>query len=92
MTFPEISQLIGGVILALAGLPQLIRVIKTKETKGISVLTYIAIIVGNILMLVYAIELFRIGIGFVLITTVSLGIIIISGTLFSIMYYRRETS
>jgi len=46
---------IAGFLTSISQLPQVIRVIKTKETKSISLLTYIILFLGIVLWLIYGI-------------------------------------
>lgn len=90
MTAAEISQLLGGFILGFASLPQIIRLLITKNSEGISVLTYLMIVIGNICMLVYALELYNNGIGKVLLITTIIGLTMVTTTLGLILYYKRR--
>jgi len=46
---------IAGFLTSVSQLPQVIRVIKTKETKSISLWTYIILFLGIVLWLIYGI-------------------------------------
>ncbi len=52
-----IGAVIGGVIGITAYLPQFYHLIKVKDSTGISVLAWYAWLLGNILLLVYAIAI-----------------------------------
>jgi MtN3 and saliva related transmembrane protein len=45
---------LGAICLALSGLPQLIRCIKTKNVEGISIITLSLIFLGCFMLLIYA--------------------------------------
>ena len=50
----EIIGLIGMIIICIAGLPQLMKTIKTKSVKDLSLSFFIMILVGAILLLIYS--------------------------------------
>jgi len=51
----DIIGYIAGFLTSISQLPQVIRVVKTKETKSISLLTYIILFLGIVLWLIYGI-------------------------------------
>lgn len=56
----NILDLIGYVatiLIAISSLPQVIKTIKTRSTKGISLLMFIILFVGNVLWMTYGIVL-----------------------------------
>lgn len=56
-TYADIIGITAGLMLAISNIPQLIKIIKTHETKSISLIMYIIYITGIILWLVYGIVL-----------------------------------
>ena len=62
---------------AISFLPQAVKTIKTKETNGLSLLTYLFLFFGSLSWFVYGIELTDIPImGTNFLTTISTGIIL----------------
>jgi len=55
MNFIEIIGFIAGFLVVAAALPQLIKSLKTKTTKDISLMMYLTICLGLLLWLVYGI-------------------------------------
>ena len=56
-TYADIIGICAGLMLAISNIPQLIKIIKTHDTKSISLIMYIIYITGIILWLVYGIVL-----------------------------------
>ena len=56
-TYADIIGITAGLMLAISNIPQLIKIIKTHETKSISLIMYIIYITGIVLWLVYGIVL-----------------------------------
>ena len=57
MNIYEILQLIGGLILAVGGIPQLEQIIRTKSVKDINITSIMTLILGMILMEIYAVHM-----------------------------------
>jgi len=55
MDYIQIIGLVAAVLTTAANIPQTYKIIKTKSTKDISVLTYSMLIVGFILWVVYGV-------------------------------------
>ncbi len=89
MEMAEVFQLIGGMILTFAALPQITQVVITKSVEGLNLLTFLMILTGNALKLVYAIHMAVNGYGLVLIITTSMSFLIILTLTSMIVYYRR---
>ena len=56
-TYADIIGITAGLMLAISNIPQLIKIITTRDTKSISLIMYIIYITGIILWLVYGIVL-----------------------------------
>jgi len=56
MDMYDVIQLIGGMILSVGALPQIEQIIRTKSVKDINLTSIITLIVGMILMQVYAVH------------------------------------
>ncbi|MDU0204689.1 PQ-loop domain-containing transporter [Paenibacillus sp. MAH-36] len=82
MLFP-VLQLIGGVILSLGWVPQIIQILKTKSVSDLSLKAYLLIFLGISLMEVYAISLAVNGAGlaFLITNTLSLCVVLFVITL-----------
>jgi len=70
-------QLIGGLILAIGYIPQIVQLLKTRSCKELNLKTYIAMTTGISLMEIYAINLVRNGSGvmFAITNTFSLALV-----------------
>lgn len=53
----DILQLIGGIILAIGYIPQIIQIIKTKSCSDLNITTYVLLMLGIGLMEIYAMKL-----------------------------------
>jgi len=49
----EVFGVIGAIISQAAGIPQLLRLFKTRKARDVSLLTFIMLCVGNLIMLFY---------------------------------------
>lgn len=49
----EVFGVIGAIVSQAAGIPQLLRLLKTRKARDVSLLTFIMLWVGNLIMLVY---------------------------------------
>lgn len=56
MTIYDILQLIGGMILSVGSIPQIEQIIRTKSVKDINLTSIITLIIGMILMQIYAVH------------------------------------
>lgn len=56
MDIYDILQLIGGMILSVGAIPQIEQIIRTKSVTDINLTSIIALIIGMILMQIYAVE------------------------------------
>lgn len=81
-------QLVGGVILALGWIPQIIQVIRTKSVVDLSLKAYLLILLGISLMEVYAISLFVSGVGLAFFITNTLSLCIVLVMVVLVIYYQ----
>ena len=88
MTTTEVLYLIGGIILTFAALPQITQLYIQKNADSLNLLTFLMIVIGNILKMFYAIYTAVNGYGIVLIITTSLTLLIVSTLTTMIIYYR----
>ena len=86
----DMFQLIGGLILSVGYIPQIIKIVKTKSVKDLSLLWSLAVLIGIAFMEVYAISLFIIGTAlmFFITNTLSFGLTAIMCIL--ILKYREK--
>mgnify|MGYP001087613561 FL=1 len=49
----EVFGVIGAIVSQAAGIPQLLRLLKTRKARDVSLLTFIMLLVGNLIMLFY---------------------------------------
>lgn len=56
MNIYDILQLIGGMILSVGAIPQIEQIIRTKSVGDINLTSIITLIIGMILMQIYAVE------------------------------------
>lgn len=59
----SLMQLIGGVILSLGWLPQIIQILKTKSVADLNLKSYLLMLLGIGLMEAYAVSLVLTGVG-----------------------------
>ena len=92
MTTPEIFQLLGGILLTFAALPQISQVYITKDVRGLNLTTFLMILVGNGMKSIYGIYMAINGYSTVLIITTGLSMVIISILVLMVIYYRKHPS
>lgn len=83
MTFVDIIGFTAGALTTLAFLPQVIKAWKTKQTKDVSLLTFIALVIGISLWLVYGI--FIVSLPIIIANAISL-ILVSTMLILKIMY------
>lgn len=89
MTMAESFQLLGGILLTFAALPQITQVYITRNVKGLNLLTYFMILVGNGFMAIFGFEMALNGNGIVLLITSLMGFTIISILVILILVFRK---
>ena len=77
MTLFDFLQLMGGVLLALGYVPQIIQIKTTHSCKDLNLKTYATIFVGICLMEVYAINLWMNGSGYMFLITNRVSLVIV---------------
>jgi len=86
----DLFQLIGGLIISIGYLPQLIQIIKTKSVQDLNIQTFVSIFLSIVFFEVYAIHLVFTGSGLMFLVT-NTASLILSGTLcFLILLYRNK--
>ncbi|MDQ0087219.1 MtN3 and saliva related transmembrane protein [Paenibacillus anaericanus] len=84
----SVLQLIGGAILALGYIPQIIQIIRTKSVSDLSLRSYLLMVVGISLMEAYAISLAISGVGLAFLITNTVSLCIVSIVVVLIMRYK----
>ncbi|NBW22613.1 MAG: hypothetical protein EBR82_83180 [Caulobacteraceae bacterium] len=56
MTIYDILQLVGGMILSIGSIPQIEQIVRTKSVKDINLTSIITLILGMVLMQIYAVH------------------------------------
>ena len=57
MDIYQILAIIAGMIIVVAGIPQIIRIVKVKESKDVSIWMFILFLIGQIIWLSYGLHL-----------------------------------
>ncbi|SES88816.1 PQ-loop domain-containing transporter [Paenibacillus sp. NFR01] len=74
----SILQLIGGIILSVGWVPQIVQIIKTKSVKDLNLKSYLSMLLGIGLMEIYAVHLVMTGNGMAFLITNSLSLLVVS--------------
>lgn len=85
----SILQLIGGVILAIGWIPQILQIIKTKSVRDLSLKSYLFMLSGIALMEIYAIDLVSNGAGIAFLMTNSLSLLVVLFVIILVLRYRK---
>ncbi|NWL87194.1 hypothetical protein DMN77_06205 [Paenibacillus sp. 79R4] len=85
----SILQLIGGVILAIGWIPQILQIIKTKSVRDLSLKSYLFMLSGIALMEIYAIDLVSNGAGIAFLMTNSLSLLVVLFVIMLVLRYRK---
>lgn len=84
----SILQLIGGVILAIGWIPQILQIMKTKSVRDLSLKSYLFMLLGIGLMEIYAIDLVANGSGTAFLMTNSLSLLVVLFVIMLVLRYR----
>ncbi|MEO3945649.1 hypothetical protein [Gorillibacterium sp. CAU 1737] len=87
----SVFQLVGGIILSIGWVPQIIQIIKTKSIRDLNQRTFWMLFVGIGLMEVYAVHLAADGVGLAFLITNSLSLALIVFILMLIFRYRHTS-
>ncbi len=71
-------QLIGGLILAVGYMPQMVQLLKTRSCRDINLKTYVSLTAGIGLMELYALDLAHHGIAVMFAVTNSISLVIVA--------------
>ncbi|GAA0398392.1 PQ-loop domain-containing transporter [Paenibacillus motobuensis] len=86
----SILQLIGGVILAIGWIPQILQIMKTKSVRDLSLKSYLFMLLGIGLMEIYAIDLVANGSGIAFLMTNSLSLLVVLFVIMLVLRYRNN--
>lgn len=73
----DILQLLGGVILSIGYIPQIVQLIRTRSCRDLNLKSYLSILAGVALMEAYAVNLAMQGTGIAFLITNSASLIIV---------------
>jgi len=82
-------QLIGGFILAVGYIPQIVQLIRTKFCRDLNLKTYATVFVGIALMEAYAIDLVVHGAGLMFLVTNSMALTVNGALCWLIIKYKK---
>lgn len=84
----SVMQLMGGIILSLGFIPQIIQIFKTRSVKDLSLKSYLLMLSGISLMEVYAVSLVVEGTGLAFLMTNTLSFMMVSIVILLILRFR----
>jgi MtN3 and saliva related transmembrane protein len=84
----DLLQLIGGVVLAVGYIPQIVQLIKKRSCRDLNLKTYITLTVGIGLMEIYAVNLAVHGSGIMFLVTNSLSLLLTAAISALIIFIR----
>ncbi|WP_232337276.1 MULTISPECIES: PQ-loop domain-containing transporter [unclassified Thermoactinomyces] len=82
-------QLLGGIILSLGWIPQIVQIWRTKSVKDLNIKSYLMVLLGINLMEVYALSLAVRGVGYAFLITNTLSLVIILVLVILILRYKK---
>lgn len=83
-----VMQLIGGMIMAVAWIPQIVQILRTKSVKDLNNKTFFFLVTGIALMEVYAVHMAWGGVGYAFLITNSVSLLIMLMILGCILRFR----
>ena len=86
--FYDIIQIVGGIIISVGYLPQIIQILKTRSVQDLNLNTYAMIFLGICLMEIYAINLVLSGSGHAFLITNTLALLLSGAVTLLILYFR----
>ncbi len=85
----DFLQLLGGIILSVGYIPQIIKLIKTKSASDFNIKTFVMVWVGIFLMEIYAVDLALGGNGLMYLVTNTMSLLVQSVLVALILKYRK---
>lgn len=83
-----LMQLIGGIILSIGWIPQIVQILKTKSVSDLSLKAYLLMLLGIGLMEAYAVSLALEGTGYAFLVTNTMSLTVVSTVVLLILRYR----
>lgn len=83
-----VMQLIGGIILSVGWVPQIVQIFRTRSVADLSLKSYVLMLLGIVLMEAYAVNLAAQGVGLAFLITNSLSLAVVSLVVLLIIRYR----
>ncbi|GHU92859.1 hypothetical protein FACS1894208_00930 [Clostridia bacterium] len=83
-------QLIGGLVVSIGYVPQIIQLIRTKSSRDLNLKTYLSMVVGISFMEVYACNLVAQGSGLMFLVTNSLSLLTVTVMSVLIVVFRKS--
>jgi MtN3 and saliva related transmembrane protein len=84
----SLMQLIGGVILSLGWIPQIIQILKTKSVADLNLKSYLLMLLGIGLMEAYAVSLAVTGVGLAFFITNTMSLTVVSAVVILILRFQ----
>lgn len=85
----DILQLLGGIILSVGYIPQIIKLIKTKSATDFNIKTFLMVWIGIFFMEIYAVDLALGGNGLMYLVTNTMSLLVQSILVVLILKYRK---
>lgn len=85
----DFLQLLGGIILSVGYIPQIIKLIKTKSAADFNIKTFVMVWVGIFFMEIYAVDLALGGNGLMYLVTNTMSLLVQSILVVLILKYRK---
>jgi len=86
-----IMQLIGGAILSLGWIPQIIQILKSKSVADLNLKSYLLMLLGISLMEAYAISLAVTGVGLAFLITNTMSLCVVLLVIILVLKYRARS-
>ncbi|MFC6649759.1 PQ-loop domain-containing transporter [Paenibacillus rhizoplanae] len=83
-------QLVGGLILSVGWIPQIVQIIRTRSVADLSLKAYLLMLLGILLMEAYAVNLAAQGVGLAFLITNSLSLVVVTTVVLLIIRYRPQ--
>lgn len=85
----DVLQLLGGIILSVGYIPQIIKLIKTKSASDFNIKTFVMVWIGIFFMEIYAVDLALGGNGLMYLVTNTMSLLVQSILVVLILKYRK---
>ncbi|MEK3902052.1 MULTISPECIES: PQ-loop domain-containing transporter [unclassified Paenibacillus] len=85
-----VMQLVGGLILSVGWIPQIVQILRTRSVADLSLKAYLLMLLGILLMEAYAVNLAALGVGLAFLITNSLSLAVVTTVVLLIIRYRHK--